>query len=373
MSFDASSLTSSNLTQTEFERDLLEKLQDILNETFKDNMQKRQIKHTRVGLNFACPFCRDSATDNHKKRGHLILSGKGAGFFKCFNCGETMPITKFFSSFDEPLNLSDVSYITKNVMTEANTGSLCNNLTAEALNSSTAYEWAVDREVIKTALNLQEISRTMTPIAWNYLIGRCQYRQHERFLYCAQYNQLLILNLIKDRVMGIQFRDLNKKQYLTMNIEKLRKMFLRDETPVPEAVSRLSCVFNIFSVDFSNRFKPVLMTEGPFDAFLLPNCCALAGANKSLDIDYPFWYIYDNDVTGSKHSIDVLKKGKKTFMWKKFKSDYGIPDINPYITNGDKHKWDVTDVMKYMRDMKIEKKVMWSPYFTNSILDGLNI
>jgi hypothetical protein len=71
--------------------------------------------------------------------------------------------------------------------------------------------------------------------------------------------------------------------------------------------------------------------------------------------------------------MSVLKQGYKTFMWKKFKEHYNIPDINPYITEGNKRKWDITDIKKYFRDNNIQEKLLWSPYFTNSMLDGLYI
>ena len=90
-------------------------------------------------------------------------------------------------------------------------------------------------------------------------------------------------------------------------------------------------------------------------------------------MQFPFWFIFDSDETGNKHAIEKLRAGYKVFMWKKFKQDYEIPDINPYILSGNKRKWDVTDIMKYLRDTKNKKKLYWSPYFTNSMLDALNI
>lgn len=375
VNIDTSSLTDTNISSIQFDSDIREKLQGILDNEFKDSRLKRIIKKDSAGYKFACPFCHDSATDDNKKRGHIIMNGRFAGRYKCFNCGKSLNINQFFQYFKQDLSLADVSYINK-VLPQSSgyETTIKNNLTANVLNREQAYEYAISRDFIRDTLQLKDISREHTSNAWNYLIDRCQYKNHERFLYSDKYNQLLILNLIDDRVLGMQIRDLTKKKYFTLTIDKLRQTLLKDTNPVPDNVAKLSCIFNIFCVDFSNTYsKPVLITEGPFDAFLMYNCIATAGASKNFGMNFPFWYIYDNDKTGKEHAMIELKEGYNVFMWKKFMEDYNIPKINPYITNGDRTKWDITDIRKYLRDNKIDKKVFWQPYFTNNILNGLYI
>lgn len=365
---DTSSLTPKELSEEEFLNDLTNNLQIILDKEFKDNPAKQRIKKTTSSLNFACPFCHDSATDNKKKRGHLILTGRFAGRFKCFNCGQTMQFKQFFNKFDQSLSLSDISYISKEFSNEESIyNTSINTLTSNVINSEEAYKYAIPRDLIKTSLRLIDIGRETSQDAWNYLIGRCQYKHHERYLYSPQSKKILILNLIKDRVLGIQIRSIDPNytgpKYLTLTIDKLRQSFYGDHSIVPDSIAKLSCIFNVFQVDFSKTYtKPVLVTEGPFDAFLLPNCIAIAGAAKNFGMNFPFWYIYDNDATGTEHALDALSKGYKVFMWKKFKEDYCLPN---------KKKWDVTDVMKYLRDHPTDKKLLWSPYFTNDRLNGL--
>lgn len=375
---NSSNLLDVKITSEEFASDLRDKLNDILNREFRDNYQKRTIKTTSNGLNFACPFCHDSATDNKKKRAHLITSGKWAGRFKCFNCGESMTFQKFFKTFDKDLSLQDITYINNNYRQDQSAAiSAGNNLTSQIINKEETKKWGIDRNFLRDTLGLLDISRETTPFAFTYLINRCQYTNLNRYLYSQKYNQLLILNLVDDKVLGMQIRNLNNTngpKYLTTTIEKLRLSLLGDKTPIPESISNLSCIFNIFNVDFSHTAtKPILVAEGPFDAFLLPNCIALSGAAKNFAMQFPFWFIFDSDETGNKHAIEKLRAGYKVFMWKKFKQDYEIPDINPYILSGNKRKWDVTDIMKYLRDTKNKKKLYWSPYFTNSMLDALNI
>ena len=49
-------------------------------------------------LNFACPYCGDSAHDSKKKRGNLYPE---RGFYKCYNdgCGVKADLPKFISKF----------------------------------------------------------------------------------------------------------------------------------------------------------------------------------------------------------------------------------------------------------------------------------
>jgi hypothetical protein len=285
-----------------------------------------------------------------------------------------MSLKKFFKHFGTDLSLTDINYISTNYTNpEANSQELANNITSNIINKEEAYKWAVDRSYIRDVLGLKDIGRESTPIAWNYLINRCQYSNHERFLYSDKYNQILILNLIEDRVLGMQIRNLDPKpgqqKYLTMSIEKMRQAMLGDSTPVPETISRLSCVFNIFNVDFARTsFKPIFVSEGPFDSFLLPNCIALAGAGKNFAMQFPFWYVFDKDKTGEEHALEKMKQGYNVFLWKKFMTDFGIPEINPYISSGNKRKWDITDIKKFFRDKKEKPQIYWNQYF--SIFNG---
>lgn len=375
---DTSSLTAANITQEQFEDGIQEKVQLILQKEFPETRQKQYIKKESTGINFACPICHDSAYDPKKKRGHIAFRGKHAGLYTCFNSCGSMPISKFFKHFGTNLSLTDINYISENFIGSDNNQDFSNGLTSNVINKEEAYKWAIDRTYIKNVLGLLDIEKETTPIAWNYLINRCQYSNYNRFLYSDKYNQILILNLVDDRVLGMQIRNLSPKQgqakYLTMTIEKMRTAMLGDKTQIPETISKLSCVFNIFNVDFSKTsFKPIFVTEGPFDAFLLPNSIALSGAGKNFAMQFPFWYVFDSDDTGNEHAIEKMKQGYNVFLWKKFLNDYKIPEINPYIFSGNKRKWDITDIKKYFRDLKINPKIIWSKYFSNNMLDALNI
>ena len=67
----------------------------------------------------------------------------------------------------------------------------------------------------------------------------------------------------------------------------------------------------------------------------------------------------------------MLNNGYHVFMWEKIKSDLNLPDKNPYSKN--KNKWDINDLIIWCRDNNYTQKIYWSKYFTNNILDGLDI
>ena len=374
-----SGLSSAKLSEEQFSDNIENSLKKILAVQFPNDLVKQRVKKTVLGYNFACPCCGDSHIDSKKKRAHILLKGKFAGRFTCFNCGAKMSMQQFFDKFDSALSSSEIEFINDNIAPEStsyNPGKMASAVSSQVINKAEAYEWAVSREFIKQCLMLQEIDAGVSPDAYYYLINRCQYNNYERFLYNPYMHQIYLLNLVDDRVIGLQIRSIDPNyagpKYLTMNIEKIRSVFLNDNSPVPESVSKLSCVFNIFNVNFIGQM-PVLVTEGPFDAFLLPNCIAVAGASKQFDMQFPFWYVYDDDDTGRAHAVEMLNRGYKVFMWQKFKSDYNLPQKNPYGKPGSNLKWDVTDVMKFLRDVPQGKQLYWSPYFTSDSLDGFYI
>ena len=368
--FDTSQIQIKEMSDDEFYDEATYKLEEILKHEFKGNPQKQKVKKTTNGLNFACPFCGDSATDDKKKRAHFIMRGKWAGSFKCFNCGKYMKINNFFKTFKTPLTLSALTYVVNHTTDVSTQLKHKNEITSDILDKESVEKYSIPRETLKQKFRLYEIDKVTAPIAYNYLVGRCQY-DFNKFLYDPINAYIVILNLIgNDKVFGFQVRDLSfkrKEKYKTMSLSNLHKA-LQDGIDVPETVNSLSTVFNIFNIDV---YRPVLVTEGPFDAFLLPNCIAMSGANKSIGVELPFWYVFDSDKTGNEQALKKLQAGYNVFMWEQFKKDIGLPDQNPYSKN--KNKWDINDVMIWCRDNAYTQKIYWSKYFSNDMLDGLDI
>ena len=371
--FDTSQLNIKELSDTEFYSELSDKLSYILKDEFPNNPQKQYIKKVSDGLNFACPFCGDSATDNRKKRAHFILKGKWSGTFKCFNCGKFMKIPNFFKQFNNPISLSALTYVNNHINDIPTYNSSTSEIMSEILDKESIIKYSITRDFIKQYLHLIEIDKNnnLSYPGYQYLINRCQYN-FNNFLYDPTGKYIVILNIIdNDKIFGLQIRDITgkkKAKYLTMSLSKIHKNILKDNIEIPDNIESLSTVFNIFNV---NLYQPVLVTEGPFDAFLLPNCIATSGASKSIGIELPFYFVYDSDKTGNEHALKMLNNGYHVFMWNKIKQELGLPEKNPYSKN--KNKWDINDLIIWCRDNNYTQKIYWSKYFTNDILDGLDI
>ena len=366
--FDTSSLNIKDFSETEFIEENSEKLSNILQHEFNREPQKQVIKKDSMGLNFACPFCGDSATDNRKKRGHFILRGPFAGNFKCFNCGKYMSIHNFFKNFGESMSLSSLTYITNNIMNKnISFKNNSNEITSEIFDKSTVITYAISRNKLKEIFGFIEISNNSNCIlGYNYLINRCQYN-FNNFLYDPKGKYIIILNVIdNDKVFGFQTRDITGKRpkqyrFQTFNLSRIYKDILKSDIEIPDNINALSTVFNIFNI---NIYKPILVTEGPMDAFLLPNCIATSGASKSIGIDLPFWFIYDSDKTGNEKAKEKLKEGFQVFLWNKLKNKLQLPY---------KKKWDINDVIIWCKENNYKEKIYWSEFFSNDKLDIIDI
>lgn len=349
----------------EVKHNIKAKLEEMLAKQFAGTPAKMRVKNTTSGYNFACPYCLDSATDMHKKRGNLSIRGKYAGLYKCYNCGKSTSVSTLLRDFKCELALDDAVYVKQNITPDFGgaRGAAANTvLTSQVLDKSTAEAYAIPRDTLRTSLELMEISAAATPVAYNYLVGRCQ-TDFSRLLYSPRYNQIVIMNLVTpDKVIGFQVRNLNpnaKAKYLTYGASRIREIFGLGGERVPDSIETLSTMFNIFNIDIS---RPILVTEGPFDAFLLPNAIATSGAGKSLNVSLPFWFIYDYDQTGTEHAVEKLNAGYKVFMWNKLAADYRLPK---------RRKWDVTDLLLHARQQRVTINIM--DYFTDSIFDAMSL
>lgn len=353
--------TGETVDAQEFKENAVDKLKSILGTVFTDCYPKTQIKVMHNRINFACPFCMDSAIDSTKKRGNLILEGKFANTYKCFNCGVFMPIDKFFTNFDKgfKLNLAELDYVTqhRNEYSVNNTTD-AKELIKSIVNIDLLERVAVDREVFKQRLCLNEVTKDL--IAFSYLKNRGQY-DFDKYLYSPRRKELFMLNLTPSgKILGCQTRNIDVKQFRTYNTKNMYFILLKIKMPdgITEYVNNVSMLFNICLVDIN---KPVIATEGPMDSFLLNNCVALVGANKHQLVPLNFYFLYDSDEAGTKASLTALNNGFNIFMWEKFLKDHNIPS---------KKKWDWNDIVLYTTKNNIQIKNILN-YFSNDKLDLL--
>ncbi len=359
-------INSHNISEEEFQKIIYDKLQKILINTFPDTPSKQHIRVHSSRWQFACPFCHDSASDSHKKRGNFIFEeGPFYNGFKCFNCGKFMSISNFFKKFDMNLPLSAVDYLIQHKPEEGKIYTPHEEYKNTIFNVDEISKYAIDLDKLISIFGLQKISREFTPEAYNYLLNRCQYK-FQYFLYDVKSSSLVILNTIDNtKVISFQLRPLKSTwkgpKYITISLQKIHDKILKDNIQIPENIETLSMLFNLYNIDVN---RAILVTEGPMDALLLPNCIATLGATKRINLGVPLWYVYDSDEAGNKHAIEKLKNGQQTFMWEKIKKDYLLPQ---------RKKWDINDFIIWCKLNNKNIPKLWKPYFTNNKLDILEI
>lgn len=353
----------SEYTDSQFLDEIKSKTYSVVRARFPESFQKQQVRQDASGLVIACPYCGDSATNQSKKRGHVLLKGKFSGYYKCFNCGAFVPITKFMNDFRETLSLSGIKYVQDHRQDIQTLNSSSNEVTADVFQKSQALEYGIERNYFRDMFSLLDITNSpRCAPAYNYLVGRAQF-SFEKFLFDPNTNYILILNLCENKIIGLQMRSLapdcpKDKRFLTFTLERIYKKFMRSNLIVPQDLNQISVLFDIYRV---NVYKPVIVTEGPMDAFLLPNAVATAGANKHLPVELPFWYMYDSDKTGISHALEKLNAGHKVFLWGKLKQQLGLPN---------RDKWDVNDVVLWgRRKYGNEFRINWLDYFSDNSLD----
>lgn len=347
-------------SKEDFVVDIVQKVQDILNRMFYDNPAKRKIRVYKDRISFAAPCCGDSARDNYKKRGNIILEGKFRNMYKCFNCGCCLTLNNFFKRYGQNLTLSEIDYIMKNKNDIQNFRNTNNTESASYLyNVDLIEELSVSREYFKKILGLNEC--TEKHFGHDYLIKRKQY-DFSKFLYSVKSNKLFVLNLTpKGNIFGLQVRSFTGNvKYKTCNLQKIHDNILKDNVKIPDEINTLSMLFNILIVNYN---YPVSVLEGPMDAFLLKNAIALCGASKSMEFPFEHRYLFDDDKPGRAHSIKKLKNGHSVFLWSVFKKDIGI--IN-------KGKIDINDVVIWCNEHNMKFPNI-DKYFSNDELDLMSI
>jgi len=359
---------------------LISKVEDILLKKFPTSAVKQRVNVSEAQINFACPLCGDSKKNEFKKRGSIILHGDHEGMYKCHNCGRYMSLEKFLV---EASSAGDV-YFDEELVKELKSAPRAKKKTSKetARKAGKAIGLLIDDEIVKRYCYHKThlmahlgyvLIDDAPPHAKEYLTNRMQYSWDD-FLYSRKLNAIIILNqTLTGHVLGLQYRFLSPKKgqakYRSMGYEEIVKKMKEGEDfdirlAVPEdtleTLKELSYFFGIAKVDPS---KEVTITEGFFDALLIPNAIATSGAGRTPPKLFKRRFMYDDDETGRTKSLKGLKNGEYVFLWRKFRSDYHIPD---------RSKWDFNDVFIYLQG---KKKTIGdlSPYFGNDKFDLINV
>lgn len=327
----------------------------LLKKSFPNDRRRQQImdKPGGTGFQIACPYCGGSNSNPYKM--DVDTDGEFAGQCKCYKCGHHTSIGGLLRDWKietDEATLRDLRLLYKSSLKSrkySGSGS------AVYLNRESVEQYGVRVDDFMRISKLEKIEHSARAKA--YLDGRLQ-MVYRHFLYNPFKDEILILNRAGDWLIGYQKRSLNpgaKSRFLTVSLSKLNEL-MRTGKQVPQELDDISGTFGLFETDFS---KPVIVTEGPMDSFLIHNAIALSGAKKSLKIRLPVYYLFDSDKAGRDAAAEQLKKGNHVFLWKEMIRDYRLP-LAP--------KWDVNDVVKYCFRNNI-KVPDWMDYMTNSYFD----
>ena len=342
---------------------------------------KRMIKDMPGRLGLSCPYCGDSHTDSHKKRGNLYWDTLQ---YHCFNCSSHGDVYSFLK--DHHVNFKDredsiaiIDYIQSHKVETNEVEVLEHDV------FKTIYDLAPTREELKQAMNWVEIEPGDP--AFFYLRNRMLGNKLENFLYSPSDRRIIVLNRApNNKVIGLQTRALSKKRnarYLTYDIEKIYEEMGKDLNVTEEeliSLKKISTLFNVLLVDLQ---RDVTMFEGPIDAMFMHNSIGLATAGRSTDEfdEIPtIRYLFDADETGKKKMMQKLKRGRQVFLWHKLfqetKLDTRYEEFLSSVPKDKRDKYpraigDLNDLIMvafYLKDKTIVKSI--EKYFSNSPLDA---
>lgn len=309
---------------SELQRDIVDKVSNILHREFSGN--KTKIKKFQGRINFACPYCGDSHSNDWKKRANIYWRDLS---FQCFNgdCKKHTNVIGFLKDHNE--KFKDIRKF-EECLDIIKTSEIKKTSTLEFAFFKILEEQAVEISKIEKHFGLLKIENSK--FATNYLKSRLLYGKREYMRYSEREKKLFIFNIAGDpsKCIGFQTRNFksNSTKYLSKNIEAL-KSDLKIPYSVPENlksdISTLSLYFGILRCDFS---KDVTLFEGPLDSLLMKNSISISGLSK--DITYfdssRFRYLFDNDKDGKREMDRLIRSRKRVFLWKKIIEDLKLPE-----------------------------------------------
>ena len=351
--------TKTKLSQS-LKDDLIQKLSNVLSSEFNGEKARLKIGYDR--LNFACPYCGDSADNYRKKRGNVYWKSL---MFHCYNCSKHTNVLQLLKDYESGItNHKDVGtvldFIAENKVVVQSTDYLQLGV------FETLQRLSIDRKDFLEQKELTEIGTTS--VGFKFVKSRFLLQRIKHFAWSDKDNQLYVFNLTKDdRIIGYQIRNFTKgrTKYVSYTLEKmydeLKKDF--DVKDGAEKINTLSLYYNIMKVDLSRTFT---IFEGPTDALLFPhNSIALSGINKNSDMFDDITtarYFFDNDVIGRKTMEQKLKRKKSVFMWKKFLKENKIEKCK-----------DFNDLIRHCYFHKNSAYKKLDKYFSTSPYDLINI
>ena len=321
-------------------------IQNILDQEFQVT-QKRRIAEYHDRLNFACPYCQDSAKNTNAKRGNLYFNKL---IFVCFNCGIKSNLDRMARKFRQQLDPDKKLEIIEHLNSQITYSDVENDLI------ETEFDKLINLDDLERVFNSGESHLTdFKPVVkdgnvYNYLVQRGILPEYHKHIYQAKYWKgseiwepvMCLLNRRAGKVLTVQIRNLKegkRRLFKIYNFETLYKWVHNieeiEDIDVNELVAynKIGSYFNILNVNFDQK---VTVFEGYLDSLFYPNSIGVVGVNTDFEFleknNLDLQYFFDNDEAGFKTSEEKVKAGYPVFLWKKLFEDIVEKknDTDPY-------------------------------------------
>ena len=320
---------SANYTLPEFCR-------AVLKRRFPNDANRQEIYESDLDkINIACPYCGDSATDSHKKRGNIYVKTQT---YKCYNdgCMVWVPLEKFISYFSLKYNLTVPSLDKKKVEFTPKTSIKKRGFLIEILINREIGEKLLKFDDLVARFSLTPCSKAEEDSPVGRFVSKRKIDRLPVFESSCYYDSrqdkvyLFNLDLKSGRVLGFALRKIddsmpgpkyNIKSYSELKQNGLVKGM---EDDLVQEIDSLNNYFNVLNVDFS---RPIIITEGQIDSMFLDNSIATTGVTKSkaflgnLVTKKNSLILFDSDKAGKDQTMELLRQGYKVFLWSKLLGD----------------------------------------------------
>jgi len=230
--------------------------------------EKRRTEDSKDRLNFACPYCGDSADDERKKRGNIYWNDL---YYHCYNCNVHETVDYFLEHFDKNFEGEERVNVINYIKDHRFKIQLQETLDFYLFDEIDKY--GLTYEQIGIAFNAYPINE-QTHRVYPYLKSRLLHQKANKFAYDPRKKDLYIYNFSPSgKIIGFQVRSLDGigPKYRTYNIERIYER-LKLKIDLPEdhlnSLNKISMIFGILEVDMSRTFT---VFEGPIDAYFFKN------------------------------------------------------------------------------------------------------
>jgi len=305
---------------------------------------------TAAGYNFRCNICNDSKKSKKKKRG-WILKNKSPWMFYCFNCGASIPATKWVKSYFPDIFrdfLKEVLIISRSTDSEYEVQKPVVEIVQEEIKPVVVLD---KTDIFVPILKCKNVDY------FNRAVQMCRNRNISDHIWHRWF--IAVEGRYKGRLIIPFYNDENQIYYF-----QARTLFNSDNKYLNMLENREEAIYNYYGV---NNDKPVIVLEGIIDSLFIENGVAVLGTKwpeelqQKLDKFNDLYFLLDDDKAGKERSKELLMMGYKVFMWKKFMKCIKLPK---------REKWDINDICLYLNKNGFTFNEL-KEFFTNSMVQGV--